>query len=98
MATAVSTVVCRDPSVSVLEEHDHSIPNNRGNTVRTGLPPFPYVASTLQWQQRLFQVFGYSHPRGRDDPCSGDLSSGDPGRYSTGPSLQELNPAFVSAR
>ncbi|KAJ5372693.1 hypothetical protein N7517_004699 [Penicillium concentricum] len=58
------------PQRQCLREARLSIPNNRGHTARTGLPPRPSAASTLQWQRTLFQVFGYSH-HGRDEPAAG---------------------------
>jgi hypothetical protein len=57
IATAAPTVVYRDPSVSVSEKDDHYIPNNRGYTVRTGLPPRPSAASTLQRQRSLLSRY-----------------------------------------
>lgn len=98
MATPVPTVVCRNPSVSVSGKHNEYIPNNPGQTVRTGLPPRPSAATTLQWQRSLFQVFGYSHHRGRDRPCPAAGKEQWTRRETVGPSLQELNPAFASAR
>ncbi|KAJ5592383.1 hypothetical protein N7537_009287 [Penicillium hordei] len=68
------------------------------SVIRTGLPPRPSGASTLQWQRSLFQVFGYSHYRGRDRPCPAAGTEQPTPQETVGPSLQELNPAFASAR
>ncbi|KAI2716222.1 hypothetical protein CBS147354_7022 [Penicillium roqueforti] len=89
--------------VGYLIRHEHHHGNSRAyssgqspSVSRTGLPPSPSAASTLQWQRRLFQGSGYSHHRRRDDPAAGNEQRRP--RETVDRTLQELNPAFAPAR
>jgi hypothetical protein len=100
MATAVPTVLCRNPSVSVSHrQHSRFVPRTQGpkkHTARTGLPPRCPLHLPCSGSGRLFQVPGNPQPQ-RDDPAPRDEQR-EPRETVDPPGLQKRNPAFASAR